>query len=327
MGGRGPRGRRRGGVPDRLSPMPHEPFFIVGFQRSGTTLLRMMLDSHPEVAVPLDVVGLWADYEDRLAEYGDLSSQDDVRRLVRDLVAEERIRLWEADLDEPAVLSQLDGARYPDVIAAFYRAYARSRGKSRWGDKDPGNMTRLDRVLAWFPDARILHIIRDGRDACLSQLRQSFGFDEVLPCAEAWREQVSWVSRIGRILGRERYHELRYEDLVEDPADVLRMVCGFLELDYRDEMLRYHERVEEGVPDSKRHIWTLIDQPVRRSAAGRWRSEMSRPLRICFEKRAGEVLRRQGYDVLPQASGAYVEELRRLLGSAWRAARRRLGRG
>lgn len=301
------------------------PVFIVGFQRSGTTLLRMMLDSHPELAVPLDVVGLWARYEDRLDAYGGLATEEDRDRLIRDLVAEERIRLWEADLDAATIRACLDGEDFPAVIAAFYRAYARTRGKSRWGDKDPGNMLRLHRLDRWFPGCRILHIVRDGRDACLSQVRQSFGFQEVLPCADAWREQVWWVRRIGELLGPERYLDLRYEDLVREPRSVLERTCRFLELDFTEDMLAYHERVDEAVPASKRHLWPLLDRPVQPSAAEKWRDDMSRALRVCFEKRAAPVLAEMGYEVLPgPPSGAYGEELRQMLRGAWRAVRRRL---
>lgn len=317
------------------------PFFIVGFQRSGTTLLRVMLDSHPDVAVPLDVTGLWARYEDRLDAYGDLRREDDLRRLIRDLLDEERIRLWEGGFGEEDVLAELRGdgrgaeeggggeagVTYSAVIEAFYRAYAHRRGKSRWGDKDPGNTTRLDRLQRWFPKGRIVHIVRDGRDACLSHLRQTFGFDDLLTCAEGWREQVWWVRKIGAILGPERYHELRYEDLVREPEAELRRICGFLDLEWTPEMLSYHRRTEEAIPASKRHIWPMIGRPPQADQVARWKERMSEATRTCFEKRAGEVLRESGYETLPDPSGAYGEELRHLLARAWRGIRRRFGRG
>src|SRR5687768_2930367 len=146
-----------------------QPFFLIGFQRSGTTLLRVMLDSHPEVAVPLDTVGLWSRYAGRLAHYGYLATRADRRRLVVDLLEEERIRLWEVALDPDRVLALAEAAetaavtrkagtaaagpdgRYASLVAAFYRACAEARGKRRWGDKDPGNMTRLPQLDAWFP--------------------------------------------------------------------------------------------------------------------------------------------------------------------------------
>lgn len=302
------------------------PFFIVGFQRSGTTLLRAMLDSHPDVAIPLDTVGLWVRYEDDLDAYGDLGDEVQARRLVGDLLAEERLELWEEPLEIDEVMERRRRPGYPGIIEAFYLAYAARKGKSRWGDKDPGNMRRLDRVLRWFPDAQIVHIIRDGRDACLSHLRQTFGHSELFPCADDWREQVFWVRNIGRILGPDRYHELRYEDLVEDTETVLRDLCDFLELPYSEALRSYHERRDEMVPESKRELWPLLAEPPRRDNLYRWREEMSAGRRVGFEKRAGDVLTEMGYETLEgHPSGAYLSELGALAGSIFRAMRQRLG--
>jgi hypothetical protein len=285
-------------------------FFIVGFQRSGTTLLRLMLDSHPRVAIPLDTTGLWARYEKRLGEFGSLTTTETRRRLIESILADERIRLWETPLSVDEIVNSSNLPGYPGVIDGFYRAYSRARGKSRWGDKDPGNMGRLDQVLRWFPDAKIIHIVRDGRDACMSLIRQEFGGEDLLQCAEAWREQVWWVRRIGRILGESRYFEIRYEDLVEEPERTLRLLVAFLDLEWSPEMLEYHRRVDDAVPGEKRHIWPLLDQPPQKSARFRWKREMSGGARICFEKRAGSVLRESGYETLPGVvSGAYMAEL------------------
>lgn len=297
-------------MPTEAHPTPDSaPFFVTGFQRSGTTLLRMMLDSHPEVAIPLDTTGLWSRKERQLGAFGPLEDEANRRRLVESLLAEERIRLWQVPLTVDDVIRASSRAGYPGVIEGFHIAYARSKGKTRWGDKDPGTMVRLPSVLGWFPDARIVHIVRDGRDACLSLLRQSFGGDDLMRCAEQWREQVWWVRQIGGILGEERYHELRYEDLVEDPEAVLRPLARFLDLEWSPAMLEYHRRVEESVPEEKRHIWPLLDRPPQASARYRWKREMSEGERTCFEKRAGRVLAEYDYETLPGgASGAYLTE-------------------
>ena len=304
----------------------HPPFFIVGFQRSGTTLLRLMVDSHPRVSVPLDVVGLWARYATRLdAEFGGLATDDDLRRLVEALLSEERIRLWDVELPARRIVSSVAERSFPAVIDAFNAAYAAAKGKGRWGGKDPGDMRRIHLLDEWFPEARFVHILRDGRDACLSLVAQEFGPDDLLACADAWREEVWWVRRIGRLLGPERYHELRYEDLVTDPESVLRPLCDFLALEFDPAMLAYHRRVGDAVPDEKRHIWPLIDSPPQADNVERWRMRLSPGMRVCFEKRAGDVLAECGYDVLEgRPSGAYATEaavmLRRTLG----ALRRRL---
>ena len=304
-----------------------QPVFIIGFQRSGTSLLRMMLDSHPDVAIPLDTTGLWARYEQRLSEFGPLTDLESRRRLVESILSDERIRLWETPLgvDDVIGASRLPG--YPGVIDGFQNAYARAKGKAHWGDKDPGNMGRLGSVLRWFPDARIVHIVRDGRDACMSLLKQDFGGEDLLQCAEAWREQVWWVRQIGRILGESQYFELRYEDLVERPEQVLRELVEFLGFEWSPEMLEYHRRVDEAVPDEKRHIWPLLDRPPQRSALYRWKTDMRRGERVCFEKRAGAVLQDLGYEtIVGGASGAYGTELNLLLRRVRAAVRDRLRR-
>ncbi len=296
------------------------PFFIVGFQRSGTTLLRLMLDNHPDLAVPLDTVGLWARYEERLAEYGSLDSEAAARRLIGDLLAEERIRLWETPLTVDGVLAHRRRAGFAGIMEAFHLAYAAARGKRAWGDKDPGNMERIDQLNRWFPDCRIIHIIRDGRDACLSQTRQDFGFDDLFECALAWREQVEWVRRIGGILGPARYAEVRYEDLVAEPETELRRLTDFLGVSWQPAMLEYHRDVKRSVPDSKRHIWPMLDKPPQKDNAGRWKREFSRGERIGFEKRARSMLLAMGYEVFPALpSGGYLAELRFV---AWRVGRK-----
>jgi hypothetical protein len=299
------------------------PFFILGFQRSGTTLLRMMLDNHPQVAIPLDTTGLWARTESRLGEFGDLDTPQGASKLIQALLTEERIRLWEIPLTDEAVLKEKRLPGYPGIIDAFYRAYAGAKDKAIWGDKDPGNMLRIPGLLRWFPDARILHIIRDGRDACLSQLKQDFGFNDCLPCAEAWREQVWWVRQLGELLGPEQYLEVRYEDLVADAEGRLQRICRFLQLEYSKQMLLYHENVTRSIPDSKRHIWPLIDKPPVADNVFGWKKAMSPGLRIAFEKRAAEVLRETGYETLPgPIRGGRIAELASLLARIRQSLRR-----
>lgn len=302
--------------------MSDAPFFIVGFQRSGTTLLRLMLDNHPELAIPLDTVGLWATYAGRLDEYGNLAESADRERLISDLLKEERIRLWEAELTPEIVREALEGEDFPAVMAAFHSAYAASRGKKRWGDKDPGNMHRIQELNRWFPDARFIHIIRDGRDACLSHLKQSFGYADILECAVGWQEEVQWVRRMGEILG-ERYHELRYEDLVNEPEPELRRICSFLNVAFDPEMLEYHERVSRSVPEEKRHIWPLLNKPPQKENLDRWRKEMSAGQRVAFEKRAGGMLRAMRYETYAgYPTRGTLEEVRSFARRVFGAARR-----
>jgi hypothetical protein len=283
-----------------------------------------MLDNHPEVAIPLDTVKLWPHYYSKLGQYNDLKTLNDIEQMITDLIQEERIQLWEAPLRLEDVLACRQGDDFPHIIDAFYRAYALSRGKKYWGDKNPGNMRRIHLLNRWFPNCKIIHIIRDGRDACLSLSKQEFGSDDLLQCANSWREQVWWVRCVGEILGPSRYLELRYEDLVDNPERELKKICGYLDITYSDQMLLYYNHVEKSVPEAKRHLWPLITEPPRKDNIGRWRRELSKGLRVCFERRAGSVLQELGYEVLPgTCAGGYWEEVKSFTRTAWRAFRRR----
>jgi hypothetical protein len=184
-------------------------------------------------------------------------------------------------------------------------------------------MQRIPELNAWFPDARFIHIIRDGRDACLSHRKQTFGYDDVLECASGWREEVLWVRRMGALLGS-RYHEVRYEDLVMEPEAELRRICAFIGLEWDPAMLAYHQQVSKSVPDEKRHIWPLLDKPPQRDNLDRWKREMSSGMRVAFEKRAGPMLREMGYETYARfPNRGVLEELKSFGGRLVGAARRR----
>jgi len=289
------------------------PVIVLGVSRSGTTLLKEMLDSHPELAIPDEsyfVPQLWNRHGERPDREAFL---DDVARLPG-------IRDWGVTRDD--VARRLgERPRFPDAIGAIYRAYAEARGKSRFGDKTPSYMQRLSVLERAFPDAEYVHLIRDGRDAALSFLgmrrRPSFNWARprgVGAFAAQWRREVSSARRLGERVAR-RYTELRYEDLVADPEHALRGLCAFLGLAYAPSMLEYHLRVDTArLPD---HLG-VADPP--RVGVRRWRDEMRSGDVELFEAVAGDVLADLGYDIV-HAPPSRLARLRARLERATLAAR------
>lgn len=285
-----------GSEPAGRAPAP----FVVGVGRSGTTLLRMMLDAHPQLAIPAETHfapavraferggaeaavaailgnGLWADYG--------LQADELVRRV---------------------------GLRRPtgvgEVMRVFYELYAESRGKPRWGDKSPNYVTVMTYLQELLPEARFIHVIRDGRDVALSTMSLWFGPDDVAGVAREWSEKLAVAQRQAGEL--DFYHELRYEDLVGDPEISLRRVCDFLDLEWRPAMLEYHRTAEVRLAEfgdlrrngrligaaERRAIHRLLVQPPRPDRSGRWRTEMSVADRELFAGIAAETLDAYGYE-------------------------------
>jgi hypothetical protein len=270
---------------------PAPPFFVIGSARSGTTMLRMILNAHRDVAVPPEsrfIVELWRG--ERVI---------DVERWLRDLDAHRRFRAWELPLK--AVRAELGDAAtvaYEDAVAATYRAYAAARGKKRWGDKTPRHIEHIPMLARLFPDARFVHVVRDGRNVALSYADVPFGPKTVAKAAELWGARVRRGMEDGRALGAERYAELRYEDLVSD-EDALRRrmieLCRFLALDFVEDLLDYGERSRgEALARARRYNPHVLEKPISRTRS--WERDMAPRDVEVFELVAGPVLSELGYE-------------------------------
>jgi Sulfotransferase family len=289
----------------RRRPAPgHPPApFVVGVGRSGTTLLRLILDAHPDLAIPAETHFV-PDLLERQRECSD------PRELIAVIVGS---REWDDFGLEPEALYEAAAGRHgaAEVLRAFYGLCAEARGKPRWGDKTPGYVKRMRPIAAGLEEARFVHLIRDGRDVALSRRSRGMGAGKpIADVAELWRRRIENARRQAKKL-KGRYLELRYEDLVADPEVVLRRVCGLVDLGYEPAMLRYHEAASERIGElghlSAREGRPERAQEERRAAhalaakpptAGRtevWRTEMPAADRVEFERVAGSLLADLGY--------------------------------
>ena len=262
------------------------PFFIVGSARSGTTFLRLTLNAHPEVAVPP---------ESRfITELDPGGTEIDVDAFLQRLSSHKRFEAW--GLPITAIRAELHGLErtsYSTAISATYRAYARRQGKSRWGDKTPRYVERIPEIHRLFPEARFIHLIRDGREVALSYADVDFGPKNVARAAKLWADRVRAGLRDGRPLG-DRYLEVFYTDLTDDTEGTLKDICSFIELGFDPVMLdpnatskgaldrakKYNPHVREG---AKRHVRS-------------WETDMPGDQEEMFEAVAGDVLSSLGFE-------------------------------
>lgn len=292
----------RSGAPDdavaRHRPMP----FVVGVPRSGTTLLRLMLDAHPEIAIPAESHF----YPAVLA-----AAQEDGDWLERVLDAMTGSHTWaDYGLDAGAFTRRvraLDPTAAGDVLRAFYRMYAARFGKSAWGDKWPGNLLHMTQIAALLPEARFVHIIRDGRDVALS-LREMWWRpgDSYEECIALWAARIRTAREQAAGLA---YLEVRYEVLVREPRETLARICAFIATGYDEAMLRYFERAQarhDEISDwtiGGRHIpradlvavHANTQRPLSEEPIGRWRTAMSTADAAACERVAGDMLATLGY--------------------------------
>jgi len=269
------------------------PLFVLGVSRSGTTLLRVILDRSPGIAIPDETFFIPQLAHRHSSPVDPDEFLDDIRRLPR-------LAAWDVPAEDFAARLR-PGMSVGEALAAVFSAYAAKHGKPRWGDKTPMYMRHLGLIERLFPDAQYVHLIRDGRDAALAFLdmpegvvtrtwahpRSSAGF------ACEWRTEVRRARDLGRRLGPLRYLEVRYEDLVADTAVVVRSTCEFAGLPFEPGMLEYADAVDVS---AKPHHQRLLQPPTR--GVRDWRTQMERGDALAFEAIAGDLLSELGYELL-----------------------------
>jgi hypothetical protein len=293
------------------------PFvFVVGCPRSGTTLLQRLMDAHPELAVVHETLWIPSFYERRLG----LTPDGDVTpALLPRLLAHRRFEQLGIAADElDRLFAATAPVRYASFVGALFDRYGAQRGKPLVGDKSPGYVRSIPVLHGLWPHARFVHLIRDGRDVCLSALGWAkadrvfadFGTwpdEPVMTAALWWERSVRLGREAGRALPAGLYQELRYERLVEDPETECRALCGFLGLRYEPAMLAYHEGRMRAAPSlSSKRQW-LPPTPGLRD----WRTEMDRRDLDRFEAVAGTFLDELGYErATSNGKAALVEPVR-----------------
>ena len=259
-------------------------------------MLRLMLDAHSELAIPGESHFIPQVWNSR-RRY-DTRSGFDAGKLIEDFTQTAHFGQWDLPGDE--VLSLVAKLREPsmaEVIESFYVAYASHHGKCRWGDKTPIYVLSIPLLARIFPDARFVHIIRDGRDVALSYLSVPWGPATIWQAARKWSRHVTAGRMAGRELGSTRYMEVRYEDLVKEPAQVLTRVCEFTDLPFESGMLEFHKDAKGRIQSrpERTHFHSSVTKPPSQSLRD-WRTQMPAPQVLAFEAMSGAELTELGYE-------------------------------
>jgi hypothetical protein len=275
--------------------------FIVGCPRSGTTLLRRMVNAHPQIAIPpRETHWIPRMFENPRGVTPDGTVTPELISMLLDEPRFTRLGIGREEL-----LPMIAGGRpvsYSSLVTGIFDFYGKAQGKALVGDKTPGYVRRMNTLHALWPKARFVHLIRDGRDVCLScmswsKAEKNLGRlttgkeDPVSTVALMWELYVRCGQQAGRWLGPKLYYEIRYESLVVRPAEECVELCAFLGVPYDDAVLRFHEgRTRPAAGRDAKHAWLPITPGLRD-----WRTQMSSEDVERFEAGAGELLDELGY--------------------------------
>lgn len=250
--------------------MSNHPSFLVGAERSGTTMLRLMLDHHPEIA--------WLqEFEYAVDRVADDGQWPDLEDYLGWLTTHRIFQAREFSVDQ--------SLSYPELVRSFLEQHRQRAGKPLIGATCHRNFHRL---LYLWPEARFIHLVRDGRAVARSVINMGWS-SNMWTASRKWVEAERTWDHLCETLAESRYIEVKYEELLADPEKELDRICCFLGVSYDSAMLRYPEDTTYGAPDS-----SLTDQWLHRLDT----SEIE-----LAERRIGGLLEKRGYQAIYTRGG------------------------
>jgi len=277
------------------------PIFIVGSARSGTTLLQRMMRSHSKISSPTGESHFFIPLYKNRASYGDLKNIDNIKHILEEMrrisreYVEEDLKGITFNTDTLAhQLVEENKSSVIEIISSLMEKNAAGDGKQRWLEKTPYYVLNIKTITEMFPDAQFINIIRDGRDCALSMLerKKDLKIFNVYHAASIWKQYVETGQQAKEYLGNERYFEIKYEDLTNNPEKILREICLYINEEFEPSMVHFEKSKD---PNSKT---PMLGKSIQNRNSEKWRNKMSkRDIRI-FENIAGKTLKANNYPTL-----------------------------
>lgn len=274
------------------------PIFIIGAPRSGTSLLRNMLNRHPAIGLCDETYYFYYVYN-RRRFFGDLSDMNARQRLVERYLATNRIKRLQLDLEALSHTLINEGDSYAAFFTALLRFYARYHGKERFGEKTPQHSLYTDTICKMFPNCKLIHIVRDPRDVVASTMRMPWAEKSITANARSW---VSYTRSGSGIRNPANYLMVKYESLINNPSSTMKEICAFIGEDYESVMLVSKTEVDDKNPPNE---WWFerAKGPLSQDRIERWRKELTPTQIALIEWIAGSSMRQYGYKLTNHEPG------------------------
>jgi hypothetical protein len=282
-----------------LSSPNKRPIFMIGAERSGTTLVMALLGAHPNIAVP-EVAWYYPRFRAYIHTYGDLGQEAKFRTLVDEMIFGLKTPFWDLPVNPATIVSELADAAsersFCGAYSAILQRYAEHHRKPRWGEKTPHNLFFIREILEDYPNAQFIFITRDGRDASADYLESAFGPTNIFVAAEFWAFIQQYVRAWREKLSSDQWFDLSYEELVRQPEAVIQRLTDFLGEPYDPQMLEFHTgAIAQRRGATRDHA--PLGKPISDRYIGIYKNLLSFRDQEIFAAVAGDELKAAGYDL------------------------------
>lgn len=288
--------------------MQQNPIFILGNPRSGTSLLRVIINAHPDILIPPEcgfAVWLYDEFKNK-----DFERNQTKNNFIEKLIRTRKFETWKLNIDElKTKFLNIHVKNYADTVDFIYRFYGSSHSIyfKRWGDKNNFYLNNMTEINEIFPEAQFIHIVRDGRDVASSYIDISSKSIEskyspdlpvnIKDIAIDWIRNNDKIIRSLSDVPEERKLLIRFEDVIQNFDLIIRKIIHFLGISYSEKMKNFQHSTNALEPDEfmqwKSKLYNGLDQ----SSIGRYKKDLSLEEVEIFNRLAGKSLRKYGYMV------------------------------
>lgn len=270
---------------------------MIGTQRSGSNLLRLMLNQLKGVSAP-HPPHILERFMPLLPAFGNLNATENFAQLVEDvcLLVEYNPVPWTGiTLDREAIIERVASPTLPEITRVIYEMKAESEDGAIWMCKSMANVRYAEELEKYAIKPLYLHLFRDGRDVALSFKKAVVGEKHIYHIAKQWKAEQEASIRLRGLLGPERVIQVKYEDLLSRPQTVLKALCKFIGAEYSDEVMEYHQSSESKETANSGLMWQNVVKPVLSDNHNKFLKELSEEDIRIFEQVAGDTLEKLGY--------------------------------
>lgn len=272
------------------------PIFIIGTQRSGSNLLRLMLNESPEIAAPHPPHILKVFFP-LLKYYGDLADENNFNQLIRDVCefVQKNPVEWEVVPTFEKIKPKCQQHTLIEVMCAVYELVAEAKKSAYWCCKSMANVEFLPEIQAALPHAKYIYLYRDGRDVALSFTKAFVGEKHFYSIAKQWANDQELALRFKESCAENQFFMLQYEYFIDAPEEELRRLCSFLSIEYQPSMMQYYQSKESKRTAESGDMWKNVLKPVLNNNKKKFLLECSPEQIAIFESVAGIYLEGLGY--------------------------------
>jgi hypothetical protein len=289
--------------------MNKKSLLIIGTQRSGSNLLRLMLNQLDEIVAP-HPPHILQNFFPLLDRYGDLCSEESFRLLIEDVcrfVELNPVPWTDVVLRRDKIRERCQKSSLVEVFKAVYETAAEVKGASAWCCKSMANLYYIPQIEASGLEPVYIHLFRDGRDVAMSFKKTIVGEKHSYNIARQWSEEQELCLKYTADLASSRTISVRYEDLISAPEEVMKRVCSALQIAYSDKVLQYHQSEGAKTISKAGEMWTNVARPVIKTNSGKYLKEASKDDIEIFETVAGKTLLKMGYALSTDGERAFTE--------------------